>query len=175
METQRKKILRAFASPWFFRLSLWLAPILFLIVFFFHPLARIIALALIRPPSHRKILRPFSPSLASLFIKRFLHHSYFRPRSTVRRPLFPLQFSRQAIAPCPDRGTVHASHSGSRCRLQLVIGYSWFISKSFFFLLFPLSTFYFSISRNPNCHPDSACVLQYHHRHPHRRQRSLTP
>ena len=45
METQRKKILCAFASPWFFRLSLWLAPILFLIVFFFHPLARIIALA----------------------------------------------------------------------------------------------------------------------------------
>ena len=45
METQRKKILRAFASPWFFRLSLWLAPILFLLVFFFQPLARIIALA----------------------------------------------------------------------------------------------------------------------------------
>jgi thiamine transport system permease protein len=44
-ETLRKKILRAFVSPWFARLSLWLAPILFLLIFFFQPLARIITLA----------------------------------------------------------------------------------------------------------------------------------
>ena len=44
-EILRKNKLRAFASPWFVRLSLWLAPILFLIVFFFQPLARIITLA----------------------------------------------------------------------------------------------------------------------------------
>ena len=43
-ETQRFNFLRAFASPWFFRLSLWLAPILFLLVFFFQPLTRIITL-----------------------------------------------------------------------------------------------------------------------------------
>jgi thiamine transport system permease protein len=44
-ETLRTKILRAFVSPWFARLSLWLAPILFLLIFFFQPLARIITLA----------------------------------------------------------------------------------------------------------------------------------
>ncbi len=44
-ETLRTKILRAFVSPWFARLLLWLAPILFLLIFFFQPLARIIALA----------------------------------------------------------------------------------------------------------------------------------
>jgi thiamine transport system permease protein len=44
-ETLSKKILRAFVSPWFVRLSLWLAPILFLLVFFFQPFARIITLA----------------------------------------------------------------------------------------------------------------------------------
>ncbi len=44
-ETLRKKILRAFASPWFYRILLWFAPILFLLVFFFQPLARIITLA----------------------------------------------------------------------------------------------------------------------------------
>ncbi|MBI5944005.1 MAG: iron ABC transporter permease [Chloroflexi bacterium] len=37
--------LRALVSPWFSRLSLWLAPILFLLIFFFQPLARIMVLA----------------------------------------------------------------------------------------------------------------------------------
>jgi thiamine transport system permease protein len=41
----RNKLLRAFASPWFSHVLLWLAPILFLLVFFFQPLARIITLA----------------------------------------------------------------------------------------------------------------------------------
>ncbi|MBK8421219.1 iron ABC transporter permease [Candidatus Villigracilis saccharophilus] len=40
----RDKILRVFVSPWFVRISLWLAPILFLLFFFFQPLARIITL-----------------------------------------------------------------------------------------------------------------------------------
>jgi len=44
-ETQRFNFLRAFASPWFVRVLLWLAPILFLLIFFFQPLARIITLA----------------------------------------------------------------------------------------------------------------------------------
>ena len=44
-ETLRDKILRVFVSPWFVRLLLWLAPILFLLFFFFQPLARIITLA----------------------------------------------------------------------------------------------------------------------------------
>ena len=44
-ETLKKNNLRAFASPWFVRLSLWLAPILFLLVFFFQPFVRIIILA----------------------------------------------------------------------------------------------------------------------------------
>ena len=43
-ETLRKKILRAFASPWFSRLLIWLAPILFLIIFFFYPLTKILTL-----------------------------------------------------------------------------------------------------------------------------------
>jgi len=44
-ETQRFNFLRAFVSPWYFHVLLWLAPILFLLVFFFQPLARIITLA----------------------------------------------------------------------------------------------------------------------------------
>jgi thiamine transport system permease protein len=44
-ETRRKKILRSFASPWFFRIFLWLAPILFLLSFFFLPLSKILTLA----------------------------------------------------------------------------------------------------------------------------------
>jgi thiamine transport system permease protein len=44
-ETRRKKILRAFASPWFYRILLWLAPILFLLSFFFLPLSKILFLA----------------------------------------------------------------------------------------------------------------------------------
>jgi len=44
-ETLGKKILRAFASPWFFRVLLWLAPILFLLSFFFVPLSKILILA----------------------------------------------------------------------------------------------------------------------------------
>jgi thiamine transport system permease protein len=44
-ETRRKKILRAFASPWFFRVLLWLAPILFLLSYFFLPLSKILILA----------------------------------------------------------------------------------------------------------------------------------
>ncbi len=43
-ETLRKKLLRAFASPWFSRLLIWLAPILFLIIFFFYPLTKILTL-----------------------------------------------------------------------------------------------------------------------------------
>ncbi len=45
-ETLRKKILRAFASPWFSRLLIWLAPILFLAIFFFYPLTKILTLTL---------------------------------------------------------------------------------------------------------------------------------
>jgi len=44
-ETRRKSILRASVSPWFFRVLLWLAPILFLLSFFFLPLSRILILA----------------------------------------------------------------------------------------------------------------------------------
>ena len=44
-ETQRKIILRAFASPWFSRSFLWLAPILFLLSYFFLPLSKILFLA----------------------------------------------------------------------------------------------------------------------------------
>ncbi len=44
-ETLRNKFLRAFASPWFFRILLWLAPILFLLSFFFLPLSKILFLA----------------------------------------------------------------------------------------------------------------------------------
>ncbi|MDO9301980.1 MAG: ABC transporter permease subunit, partial [Anaerolineales bacterium] len=43
-ETWRIFFLRAFASPWFIRLSLWLAPILFLLIFFFYPLSKILTL-----------------------------------------------------------------------------------------------------------------------------------
>lgn len=42
--TLRKLLLRAFASPWSTRALLWLAPITFLLVFFFLPLSRILAL-----------------------------------------------------------------------------------------------------------------------------------
>jgi thiamine transport system permease protein len=45
METLRKKFLRTLVSPWFSRSLLWFAPILFLLAFFFKPLARIITLA----------------------------------------------------------------------------------------------------------------------------------
>lgn len=45
-ETLRKKLLRAFASPWFSRLLIWLAPILFLGIFFFYPLTKILTLTL---------------------------------------------------------------------------------------------------------------------------------
>jgi hypothetical protein len=45
-ETQIKIILRAFASPWFFRVLLWLAPILFLLSYFFLPLSKILFLAI---------------------------------------------------------------------------------------------------------------------------------
>jgi thiamine transport system permease protein len=44
-EARRKKILCAFASPWFYRILLWLAPILFLLSFFFLPLSKILFLA----------------------------------------------------------------------------------------------------------------------------------
>lgn len=44
-ETLRFNFLRASVSPWLARFSLWLAPILFLLIFFFQPLARIITLA----------------------------------------------------------------------------------------------------------------------------------
>lgn len=43
-QTLKKLILRACASPWFLRISLWLAPIIFLAIFFFHPLSKILAL-----------------------------------------------------------------------------------------------------------------------------------
>jgi thiamine transport system permease protein len=43
-ETRRKKLLRVFASSWFSRAWLWLAPILFLVVFFFLPLSKILSL-----------------------------------------------------------------------------------------------------------------------------------
>jgi thiamine transport system permease protein len=44
-ETLGKKILRTFASPWFFRILFWLAPILFLLSYFFLPLSKILILA----------------------------------------------------------------------------------------------------------------------------------
>ena len=44
-ETLRKTILRGFASPWFFRILLWITPLLFLGAFFFHPLSKILILA----------------------------------------------------------------------------------------------------------------------------------
>ena len=44
-ETRRNFFLRAFASPWFFRVLLWLAPILFLLSYFFLPLSKILILA----------------------------------------------------------------------------------------------------------------------------------
>ena len=44
-KARRINFLSVSTSPWFVRLSLWLAPILFLLIFFFHPLARIITLA----------------------------------------------------------------------------------------------------------------------------------
>jgi thiamine transport system permease protein len=44
-EILRKKFLRAFVSPWFSRLLLWFAPILFLLAFFFLPLSKILILA----------------------------------------------------------------------------------------------------------------------------------
>jgi thiamine transport system permease protein len=43
-EIPRKPILRVFASPWFSRLLIWLAPLLFLIIFFFQPLLKILTL-----------------------------------------------------------------------------------------------------------------------------------
>ena len=45
IETRRDLILRVFASQWFSRVLLWFAPILFLLVFFFHPLSKILILA----------------------------------------------------------------------------------------------------------------------------------
>ena len=44
-ETLRKTILRVFVSAWFSRLLLWFAPILFLLIFFFFPLSKILILA----------------------------------------------------------------------------------------------------------------------------------
>ncbi len=44
IETLRKKNLRDLASPWFSRLLIWLAPLLFLAIFFFYPLTKILAL-----------------------------------------------------------------------------------------------------------------------------------
>lgn len=44
-ETLRKSILRAFASLWSSRLLIWSAPFLFLLLFFFHPLSKILMLA----------------------------------------------------------------------------------------------------------------------------------
>ncbi|MCX6058594.1 MAG: iron ABC transporter permease [Chloroflexi bacterium] len=44
-QTLRKKNLRAFVSPWFYRVLLWLAPILFLLTYFFLPLSKILILA----------------------------------------------------------------------------------------------------------------------------------
>ena len=43
-ETRRKKILRAFASPWLSRSLLWIPTLLFLLSFFFYPLTKILAL-----------------------------------------------------------------------------------------------------------------------------------
>ncbi|MBE0669700.1 MAG: iron ABC transporter permease, partial [Anaerolineales bacterium] len=43
-ETWKDLIFRVFASPWFSRLLLWLAPLLFLVSFFFYPLTRILSL-----------------------------------------------------------------------------------------------------------------------------------
>jgi thiamine transport system permease protein len=44
-ETRRDLILRVFASPWLSRVLLWFAPILFLLIFFFFPLSKILILA----------------------------------------------------------------------------------------------------------------------------------
>jgi thiamine transport system permease protein len=44
-KTLRKNHLRAFESPWFYRVLLWLAPILFLLAYFFFPLSKILILA----------------------------------------------------------------------------------------------------------------------------------
>ncbi len=44
-ETLRFNFLRAFVSPWFSRVLLWLAPILFLLFYFFLPLSKILVLA----------------------------------------------------------------------------------------------------------------------------------
>jgi thiamine transport system permease protein len=44
-ETRRDLILRVFASPRFSRILLWFAPILFLLIFFFFPLSKILILA----------------------------------------------------------------------------------------------------------------------------------
>jgi thiamine transport system permease protein len=43
-EIRRKKILRAFASPWFSRSLLWIPTLLFLLSFFFYPLTKILTL-----------------------------------------------------------------------------------------------------------------------------------
>ncbi len=71
-ETLRKNNLRAFASPWFVRLSLWLAPILFLLVFFFQPLARIITLAFNTSAFTKKIFNSSSLSLGFTFYQAIL-------------------------------------------------------------------------------------------------------
>src|SRR3990172_12943081 len=44
-ETLRKSILGVFVSPWFYRVLVWLAPILFFLSFFFLPLSKILILA----------------------------------------------------------------------------------------------------------------------------------
>ena len=44
-ETLKKNNLRAFVSPWLYRVLLWLTPLLFLIAYFFLPLSKILILA----------------------------------------------------------------------------------------------------------------------------------
>ena len=94
-----------------------------------------------------------------------LHDINLCPRSSVRRPLLTLQLSRQISASRPHRCPLHASHRCRRIKFQRTIRQSRLI----FFFLHPSS---FTLSLLILSRP---CLLQHHHRHPHRRQRPLTP
>ena len=131
------KDLRVFVSPWLARILLWFLPLSFLIIAFFFPLSRILALTLDPQTLTSENLLLASRVLLFTFYQAVSFHSpHSPPRASLCLSLRTLRLSRQIPSARVDCRPVHASDGGRRGRVQSPSSvHADYFQLSFLFLL----------------------------------------